>query len=158
MKKLVLAVMLFALPMFASMANADIFNSIGQSTKATATAPVLVNENVILTDVTTIVNYLGVKEGTAYNFKLGQLDTTTGATIITYAPLGLSADLEMLDADGVAGVVAWNVGNYLPVANVPVIKYFSYLYIDAGYGWEENSNGTKFEGSPIVGAEFKFSF
>ena len=83
---------------------------------------------------------------------------TTGATIVTYAPWGLSADVEMLDADGVAGVVAWNIGNYLPVANVPVIKYFTYLYVDAGYGFEENANGTKFEGSPVIGAEFKFSF
>jgi hypothetical protein len=156
MKKIVLALMMLVLPV--ALAHADIFSPVGQSTKTTTTAPVLVNENVVLTDVTAIINYLGVKEGTAYNFKLSQMDTTTGATIVTYAPLGLSADVEMLNADGVAGVVAWNVGNYLPVANVPVIKYFSYLYLDAGYGWEENIAGTKFEGSPILGAEFKFSF
>ena len=156
MKKIVLAIMMLVLPV--ALAHADIFSPVGQSTKSTATAPVLVNENVILTDVTAIVNYLGVKEGTAYNFKLGQMDTTSGATIITYAPWGLSTDLEMLNADGVAGVVSWNVGQYLPVANVPVIKYFSYLYLNAGYGWEENSDNTKFEGSPVVGVDFKFSF
>lgn len=156
MKKLVLALMMLVLPV--ALVYADIFSPIAPSPKATASAPTLLNDNVILTDVTQIINYLGVKEGTAYNFKLKQWDATTSATIITYAPWGLSADLGMLDADGVEAVVAWNVGNYIPVANVPIIKYFTYLYVDAGYGFEENADGSKFEGSPILGAEFKFSF
>ena len=162
MRKVLLSfvIMIFAL---AGIARADIFNAVGSTTtvKAKATesvvvAPVVTNST-ILTDATAIINYIGVKEGLAYNFKLKQWVNTAGATIVTYAPWGVSIDLEMLNSDGVAGVVAWNVGQFLPVANVPVIKYFSYLYIDAGIGGEADNN-SNWQIAPTAGAEFKISF
>ena len=160
MKKLFLvATMLFLIgcvPAFA-----DIFNPITPTNyklSLTSVEPAAYLDNsTILTDAATIINYLGVKEGEAYNFHTGSFVTTTGATIITYTPWNLSVDATMLNADGVAAVLAWNVGAYLPVANVPVIKYFSYLYVDGGVGWEEDANKA-FKPAPVLGAEFKFSF
>ena len=154
MKKLVLVIMMLVLPVV--FAHADIFNPISPNQRFKATA-LNFDSGSTLSDISTIINYLGVKEGYAYNFELKQFDNTVGATIVTYAPWGISADLEMLDSDGVAGVVAWNAGSYLPVANVPIIKYFTYLYIDGGCGMEANNSGT-WKVAPTVGVEEKFSF
>ena len=156
MKKLLLNVMLLVC-MFAVTAKADIFSPIDAKVKVESQFQTSLDTGSILADATTIINYLGVKEGYAYNFELKQFDNTVGATIVTYAPWGISADLEMLNADGVAGVVAWNVGSYIPVANVPLIKYFTYLYIDGGCGMEANNSGT-WKIAPTAGVEEKFSF
>ena len=160
MRKLVLALsLLFVLG--CAPAFADIFNPItptNNKVTMTVVQPAAYLDNTtILTDAATIINYLGIKEGEAYNFRTNTFVTTSSATIVTYEPWGLSADLVMLNADGVAGVVAWNAGKFLPVANVPLIKYFNYLYIDGGCGWEQDVNKA-FKPAPVLGAEFKFSF
>ena len=115
MKKLLLTVAIMVGLM--GLAKADVFNPISPENKkvqlTSLQASGIFDSGTILTDVTQVINYLGVKDGAAYNFKLKQWDNTVGATFITYAPWGLSADLEMLNADGVAGVVAWNVGQFL---------------------------------------------
>lgn len=147
-------VMLF---LFGSNAKADIFNPISPSNpKATVTTPLIDTGN-ILADATSVINYLGVQEGYAYNFELHQWDVVSGATIITYAPWNLDLGIAMLDTDGVAATIDWNVGSFLPVTNVPVMQYFSYLYLTGGVGAEENSS-SNWKIAPIVGAKFKFSF
>ena len=55
---LVLGVMLFG---FMGLAKADIFAPIGESTKAKVEAPSAFDDSTLLTTVTAIVNYLGVK-------------------------------------------------------------------------------------------------
>lgn len=153
-----LPVILFGLLMISpSSANADILNPISPTNqKLSASTPIIDSGN-ILTDASTIVNYLGVQEGYAYNFELKKWDVISGATIITYAPWNLDLGIAMLDTDGVAGTIDWNVGKFLPVSNVPVMQYFSYLYVSAGAGAEEDANANwKF--CPIVGAKFKFTF
>ena len=159
--KKVVPIIVALLLLGSTVAKADIFNAIGpKDSKVQLTslqASGIFNSGTILTDVTQIVNYLGVKEGVAYNFGSRNIINTIGATVITYQPWGVSADLEVLNTDGVALVGAWNIGNYLPVANVPIIKYFTYLYVDAGYGAEQDSNNN-WKSAPLIGAEFKFSF
>jgi opacity protein-like surface antigen len=158
MKKLVLLVALLT-AIGCTAVFADIFQPVGpknDNLKATNVSAIF-DSGTALTDAAQIINYLGVKEGYAYNFQSKEWVNTVGATVVTYAPWGVSLDVEMLKADGVAGVVAWNVGSILPVANVPVMKYFQYLYIDGGCGMEQNS-ASAWKVAPVVGAEFKFSF
>ena len=159
MKKALLAMLIVFVFGFAGLAHADIFNPITPAShKLALTEPTaaMFDSGTILADASQIINYLGVKEGEAYNFHTKSFVTTSSATFITYAPWGLSVDATMLNADGVALVAAWNIGNYLPVGNVPIIKYFNYLYVDGGFGWEQDANKA-FKPAPLVGAEFKFS-
>lgn len=163
MKKLILS--LIVLVLFSSCAFADIFNPVGSNKKySTFLASVndpSQNAQTLLTEVAAIINYLGIREGEAYNFNQHKWVTTTGATIISYTPWNLSLGASMLNADGVVADIDWNVGNYLPVQNVPVMNLTQYLYIMAGAGAEEK---TQADGSQpmkfasILGAEFKFSF
>lgn len=156
MFKKLLAVV-FAVFMLGGIAKADIFNPITTSDfKLKATTPTLFDSGTLLTDAASIINYLGVKEGEAYNFNQHKWVTTTGATLISL-PWNLSIGVSMLNADGVTGNLEWNVGNYLPVQSVPIMKYTKYLYVMGGAGGEQTSQGA-FKFCSILGAEFKFNF
>jgi hypothetical protein len=162
MKKLVL--ILVGLFLLSSCAYADILNPIGGQKYSTFLASVngvSSNASTLLTEAAAIINYLGVREGEAYNFNAHKFVTTTGATIITYAPLNLSLGVTMLNADGVTGDLDWNVGAYLPVQNIPIMNLTQYLYVIAGAGAEEKTEGdgsTPMKFASILGIEFKFSF
>lgn len=161
MKNIILSIMLvFGL---CGVANADIFNPLPNHNKAFLTSvngSSAISGN-ILTDASTIINYLGVKEGEAYNFNQHKWVTTTGATLISYTPWNLGIDIQMLNADGVVAGLSWNVGNYLPVANIPVMQYTQYLYFFGGAGVEQKTEGdgtTPMKFASVAGAEFKFTF
>ena len=140
------------------LAKADILNPIGPgSEKVSFATPTAFDSGTLLTDAASVINYLGVREGEVYNFMSHSWVTTTGATIVTYAPWNLSLGISMLNTDGVAGTIDWNVGSYLPVASIPVMKYIQYLYVVGGCGGEMNSNNN-WKVAPILGAEFKFNF
>lgn len=159
MKKLILSTLLII--GICGVARADIFNPLpAKSTHQSFLASVnSSNPGNILADASTIVNYLGVKEGEAYQFNQHKWVTTTGATIISYSPWNLSLDIQMLNADGVVASIAWNAGNYLPVNSVPVMQYLQYLYLYGGAGAEENtSDNNAMKIATIAGAEFKFTF
>ena len=150
--------MVLAVFVLGGVARADIFNPITpENRKLSAAAPTIFDSGTLLTDAAAIINYLGVREGEVYNFKSHSWVTTTGATVVTYSPWNLSLGVSMLNADGVAGTIDWNVGNYLPVNNVPVMKYLTYLYVVGGCGGEVDSNNN-WKIAPILGAEFKFNF
>ena len=151
-----MAIIMFS---FVGLASADILNPIGPSnSKVTFTTPTAFNSGTILTDAATIINYLGVTEGEVYSFENHSWVTTTGTTIVTYAPWNLSLGIAMLNTDGVVADIAYNLGAVLPSANVPLLKYTQYLYVIGGIGGEENTEGTAFKLAPVIGAEFKFSF
>ncbi len=143
-----------------SVAQADVFNPIGGNVKYKSFLNSVngssINGN-LLSDLTQIVNYLGIKEGEVYNFQLKKWVTTSSATIITYAPWNLSLDADLLDTDGVGGSITWNVGNYLPVQGVPVMQYIQYFSLIAGDGAENNSAGNV-KNVSYVGAQFKLTF
>ena len=148
---------------FCSVAKADIFNPLParNSDKAFLASVNSTNASNLLADATAIINYLGVKEGEAYNFNQHKWVTTTGATIISYTPWNLSLDVQMLDTDGVVGSIAWNLGNYLPTNNVPVMNLTQYLYVFGGAGAEQRTEvdgSTPMKFASVAGAEFKFSF
>jgi hypothetical protein len=138
-------------------ARADIFHPLGvDNSKLTATTPVI-DSGSILQDASTIINYLGLQEGYAYNFELKQWDVVSGTTIVTYAPWNIDLGVAMLDTDGVEATLDWNIGAYLPVANVPIMQYCSYLYLSGGFGAEENSSGA-WKIAPTAGIKAKFTF
>jgi hypothetical protein len=139
-------------------ARADIFNPLPNVDKPALSQPVVnLDSGTLLGDLTSVINYLGVQEGEVYNFNAKKWETITGATLITYSPWGLDAGVAMLNTDGIAGTIDWNVGQFLPVANIPVMKYFSYLYLSGGAGGEENSSSA-WKLATFVGAKFKLTF
>jgi len=162
MKKLLLAVALLVIS-FAGVSYADIFSPIGESpkqpVKLTLTPVTLTptQEATLLTDVADVVDYLGVREGEAYNISQHRFVTTTGATVITYAPWNLGLGITMLNDDGVTADLDWNIGAYVP-ASSPINSLTKYLYVMAGVGGEENIGGTAFKLATTTGAEFKFNF
>lgn len=161
MKKLFLAVALMIGALgFSGVAHADLLPPIDPATTYKLTAPPLTafDAGTLLTDAAKVIDYLGVREGEAYEYNQHRWVTTTGATIITYAPLNLGLGITMLNADGVTLDLNWNVGQYLPVQNVPVMNLLDYLYVFAGVGGEENVAGTKFTFASTTGLEFKFNY
>jgi hypothetical protein len=146
-------------------AHADIFNPIPHtaSTKAflNNVNGVSDNANTLLTDAAAIINYLGVREGYAYQFNQKKWVTTTGATIISYTPWNLSLGVTMLDTDGVVGDIDWNIGNYLPVQSVPIMNLTQYLYLFGGAGAQlktEDDGSQPMKFASVAGVEAKFTF
>ena len=165
MKKLLvlLTILMFC---FIGTAKADIFSPIGapsnpkvvQNLTLTPVTLTPAQEATLLTDAANVINYLGVKEGAAYSFRQKQIVVTTSATIVTYVPWNTSLDISLLSDDGVSADLAWNVGAYLSVKDVPILSLTQYLYVFAGVGGEENKEGTSFGIAPVLGADFKFNF
>lgn len=161
MKKLllVLAILMFG---YVGVSYADIFKPFGeeeQPVKMTLTPVTLTpaQEATLLTDASNVIDYLGVREGEAYNISQHKFVTTTGATVITYAPWNLGLGISMLNDDGVVADLDWNIGAYVPTSS-PINTVSKYLYVMAGIGGEENSGGTAFKLATTIGAEFKFNF
>jgi hypothetical protein len=155
MKKLLFTVAL--LIGLCGIAKADIFQPISPVNENLKASAPIITTGQILADATSIINYLGVQEGYAYNFRLHKFDAETGATVITYAPWGIDLGIAMLDTDGVAATIDWNAGKYLPANGVPILQYVSYFYLSAGIGGEADNNGN-WQVAPIVAVKAKFSF
>jgi len=158
MKNVLLSiVLLFGL---CTVANADIFGP--QRTASykvvnpTTGDQVTIDPNTIFTDVTNIVNYLGVREGTVWDFKRKEFVTYTGATLITWK--NISLDIAMLNLDGAGLSIDYNIGQFLPVQNVPILKYTQYLYVGGGYGARFDTPSNKWKEAPFIGAQFKLTF
>ena len=161
MKKLFLAVALMIGALgFTGVAHADLLPPIDPTQTYKVTEPPLsaFDSGTLLTDAAKVIDYLGVREGEAYEYNQHRWVTTTGATIITYAPWNLGLGITMLNADGVTADIDWNVGAYLPVKNVPVMNLLDYLYIEAGIGGEETQSGNAFKFASTTGLEFKFNY
>jgi len=159
-KKTVAPALVLFLLLGAGTARADILNPVGSSVKykgfLNSVNGASINGN-LLSDLTQVVNYLGVKEGEVYNFNLHKWVTSSSATIITYAPWNVALDADLLNTDGGGGSIDWNVGQFLPVASVPVMQYTQYLSLIAGVGAENDVTGNvKFAG--YAGVQFKLTF
>src|SRR5665213_3522429 len=127
-KLLLVAALMFSC---VGISHADIFNPVGQKSNEmiTLSAPAVSNSSTLLNDTVAVVKYLGLREGFAYQFNQHKFVSTTGATIISYAPWHLALGATMLATNGVVGDLDWNIGSYFPVAKVPIMKYVKYLYI-----------------------------
>lgn len=145
---------------------ADIFGS-QISAKVMATTPpnqtaTAIGPGQIIDELTKIVNYLGVREGTAYFWaKNGSgMCNYAAATLYTYKPWGLAADIGLLNIDGGALTIDWNIGAVIPSDQVPILNLFKYSYIGGGIGAryiDVNDQGTKWNVGGIVDAQFKFA-
>ena len=160
MKKLFLAVAVMIGAFGLGTAHADLLPPIDPAQTYKLTAPPLsaFDSGTLLTDAAKVIDYLGVREGEAYQYNQHRWVTTTGATIVTYAPLNLGLGITMLNADGVTLDLNWNIGQYLPVKNVPIMNVLDYLNVFAGVGGEENQAGTAFKFASTTGIEFKFNY
>lgn len=120
--------------------------------------------NDILSNVARVIGALGTKEGAYYDFKRDEFVNYAAATLITFDSVPISIDLGMLNADGIGLTTNYNVGEALPVENVPVIKFLKYFYLGAGVGYrflepEDEEDGDKsWEASFGVSALFKFVY
>ena len=158
-KLLVMAVMVVLLSAACNASYADIFGP--QPAKAQATEGVSVDPATLLEYLTAAANYLGTREGTFYDFNASEFCNYAGATLYTYEPWNLSASFGLLNADGGAATIDWNVGKVIPCDKVPILSMFKYLYVGAGAGarYIEQDNGRKkWEPAYGIDAQFKATF
>lgn len=158
-KPIITAVIALMAICLTSTAHADIFNPIGQETKQKASQPMAipgVDADTILAEVAQITAYLGVREGGLYDFGQHEFCNYAAATIVTYAPWGISLDLGLVNTDGFASTVDFNVGAMIPVENVPLLNLFKYLYV--GGGVAERSIDGNWKTSGVLDGQFKFTF
>lgn len=73
-----------------------------------------------------------VKEGVVWDFQHKRFLNTLGLEVLTWK--GINANLSWIGTDGVGATVAYSLDN-LPIQNVPILKYTSYLNVGytAGY-------------------------
>ena len=134
MKKLAgLLVLLVVFSLVTSLAYADIFGERGKKLKAGEEA-VSLEPDTILDNLSTIIGYLGAREGTFYDFNTNEFCNYAGVTIYTYKPWGVSLGMGALNLDGGAATIDWNAGAFIPSEEVPVLSLFKYLYVGAGGG------------------------
>lgn len=150
---------------FTNLAHADMFDPIGapKSLRATESLSIPgVDADTLLGETTQILGYLGPKAGPL----LDKHGTTTylAATIVTYEPWGLSlnAGTTNLTPDGFAGTLNWNFGQYLPVANVPILNHISTGTIGGGWDYrhiaDHNGDPVTWNDSWAVTAQLKGTF
>lgn len=132
MKKMlaILLVLCFVMSLITP-AYADIFGQRDKKLKATEGA---IGPQTILDNMSKVVDYLGAREGTFYDFNTNEFCNYGGATLYTYEPYKLSLNVGALNLDGAAATVDWNAGAFIPSENVPVMSLFKYLYIGGGLG------------------------
>ncbi len=66
-----------------------------------------------------------------YDWRHQRTLNTLGLELISFK--GASVDLAWMGIDGLGGTISYNLGS-LPVSNVPVLKYVSYLNLGYGVG------------------------
>lgn len=163
MRKLILAaVLVFG---FTAFAQADVFGPTNgkwdnqaqtYQVPEKASAGFAIEPATVFQVVTNVVDYLGSREGTVYNFKAKEWETFTGATLYTWK--NISLDIGMLNLDGVGASIDYNLGALLPTKGIPILQYTQYLYVGGGCGGKLNETTNKWEVAPYVGAEFKLTF
>lgn len=118
----------------------------------------------ILSNLASIIGALGVKEGAYYDIEHNEFVNYAAATLVTFDPVPVSIDLGMLNTDGAALTANYNVGDAIPVENVPVMKFLKYLYLGGGIGArylepEDDPSAEKaWEFSYGLSAMFKFVY
>lgn len=96
---------------------------------------------------------LPLKEGAMVDFKNHRILNTLGLGLINYENFGL--DLSYIGVDGLGVTLEYNLGA-LPVQNIPIIKYVSYLNIGytVGYrtmAWADLNDNPKSDNQFIQG-------
>ena len=141
-------------------ARADIFGPPVQpkyeAVKASNGSLITIEPATIFEDIANIVDYLGSREGTVYDFHQKQWETYSGATFYTWK--GFSADIGMLNVSGVGLSIDYNLGAFLPTKGIPILQYTQYLYVGGGCGGYFDSTKNAWEIAPFAGAQFKLTF
>lgn len=158
-KLLVMAVMVVLLSAVCSASYADIFGP--QPAKARATQGISIDPTTLLEYLTAAANYLGTREGGFYDFNAGEFCNYAGATLYTYEPWNLALNFGLLNVDGGAATLDWNVGKVIPCEQVPILSMFKYLYVGGGAGaryLEQDGGQKKWQPAYGIDAQFKATF
>jgi len=145
-------------------AQADIFGKREKKLEAKAGAGISIEPNTILSGLTQIVDYLGTREGMFYDFNEEEVCNYAGATLYTYDPWSLALDIGMLNFDGGAATLDFNIGELMPSEGVPIMNLLKYLYVGGGIGARyidtknDNTDEKKWCAAYGVDAQCKFTF
>lgn len=138
---------------------ADIF---GNNQKLKGTQSESIDPETILSNLASIISYLGAREGFVYDFHQREICNAVGATLYTYQPYNLALDINLLNTDGLALTIDWNLGKIIPCEEVPIMKIFKYLYVGGGIGTRytdsDKEDAKRWRASPVLGAQFKVTF
>lgn len=136
MKKLIIAVVLLTV-CFQNLAYADVF---GNGRQRPTTMRASANYNIAMPDPDTILawltamnEYTGTREGFFYDFNEGDISNYFAATLYTI-PAGVSLSAGLLDTDGYAVTIDYNLGQHIPSQGVSILEFLQYLYIGGGIG------------------------
>lgn len=158
---------------FASSSYADVFGpkryngsiqKVGtlKANESTEIAPEISMEPETIVDhLDQIIEYLGPREGGFFDFSEGEYCNYIAATIYTYDPIALSFNIGMLNTDGVAGTIDYNVGRHIPCEDVPILNIFEYLYVGGGVGsryLDDGSDKEKWKIAYGIDAQFKITW
>lgn len=108
------------------------------------------------------IKQLPLKEGLTYDFKNDRFLNTLGFGVINYKNIGL--DVSYIGVDGLGATLEYNLGG-LPVQNVPILKYVSYLNIGYTVGYrtlaladvnDNSKSDNQFIQGPTVFVKFNF--
>lgn len=155
-----LVALLFATPAFADIfgpRSTDIFDIGSQGKLSSAgedTAKLSIDADTLIGSIGNIVAYLGSREGFAYDFKQKEIVNQLGATL--YTKYNIALDLILINVDGAALGIDYNVGAILPVGETPILKYLKYLYVGGSYGARYIDD--EWEQAPMVDVQIKFTF
>lgn len=122
----------------------------------------IVDSDTIIDTTSQILDYLGPKEGVFIDFgEGGECCNFIAGTVYTYDPWALSLAVGMINDDGAAVTVDYNVGKHIPCEDVPILSVFEYLYVGAGGGARslENSSGDdEWQAAYGLDAQFKLTW
>lgn len=163
-QKSLLALMLMVGTM-SGVAHADVFGPQPKDKLKAGTetlSATYVDPGTILDYVTAIAGYLGTREGVFYDFEEEEFVNYLGATLYTIPDTGLSVSVGILDTDGFAASLDWNLGALVPSQDVPLMNLLKYLYVGAGVGSrnleQEDSVEKEWQLAYGLDAQFKFTF
>ena len=158
MKKLMVLVMLLSLLCIGT-AQADIFgqkqDDIFHLGPVQKTEKLNITPDDFFTYLGKVISYLGSRAGYGYDFKRKESVTLVGATLFTKWNTAL--DIGMMNADGVALTVDYNIGTLIPATN-SIAKYVKYLYAGVGYGARYDSNNKEWTNGVVGDVYYKFNF
>lgn len=105
---------------------------------------------------------LPLKEGVMYDFKNDRFLNTLSFGIINYNNIGL--DVSYIGIDAIGATIEYDMSS-LPVQNVPILKYVSYLNVGYSFGYrtmtlspvsDNPKSDNQFIQGPVVFVKLKF--
>jgi hypothetical protein len=161
MKKFMVIMLMVALAFTSSVASADVFggrSSKSKMMKSGTDQGIPVDPGTIIGALSQLGDYLGVREGIFYDFGTEETYNYLASTLYTYEPMNTSLSVGMLNTDGVAATIDYNIGAMIPSEGVPIAHLLEYWYVGAGLAYVKNDVKDEYQVGYGVSTQIKLTF